>query len=196
MRFTTTLLALAALAATAEADVRELPAGEYGLDETHAYITFSYSHLGFSNPHIGFNRFDATLDLNPGDLAQSELDVTIDAASIDSRVAEFDEHLNGGDYFDTAAFPEIRFESTRVSGDAETGLKVTGDLTIKDTTRPVTLDVTLNKAGNNPISKAPTLGISARGTLKRSEFGLGAYVPAVSDEVAIVIEAEFVRPPS
>ncbi|MEO0997980.1 MAG: YceI family protein, partial [Pseudomonadota bacterium] len=190
--------ALAAVVATAaaQADVRELPPGEYGLDDTHAYITFSYSHLGFSNPHVGFNRFDAALNLNPDDLTQSGLEVTIDAASIDSRVAEFDEHLNGGDYFDTAAFPEIRFESTRVSGDAETGLKVTGDLTIKDTTRPVTLDVTLNKAGNNPISKAPTLGFSARGSLKRSEFGLGAYAPAVSDEVDIIIEAEFVQPPS
>lgn len=172
------------------ADLSDVPSGKYALDSTHGYITFTYSHLGFSNPRVGFNSFDTVLDLDTGSPENSTVEVTIDAASIDSRVAEFNEHLNGADFFNTAEYPTITFKSTRVTATGDNTFDVTGDLTILGTTKPVTLATTINKAGNHPLRNVPTVGVSASTKLLRSEWGLGAYVPAVSDEVELSIEVE------
>ncbi len=181
---------LLALPFTATADLSEVPSGKYTLDSSHGYITFTYSHLGFSNPRVGFNRFDTTLELDSSKPTNSTIAVTIDASSIDSRVAEFNEHLNGPDFFNTAEYPTITFNSTRVEATGENTFDVTGDLTILGTTKPVTLAATINKAANHPMQDVPTVGVSAATKLVRSEWGLGAYVPAVSDEVQLSIEVE------
>ena len=182
--------ALIAMPLSVSADLSDVPSGKYALDSTHGYITFTYSHLGFSNPRIGFNSFDTVLDLDTGSPENSTVEVTIDAASIDSRVAEFNEHLNGADFFNTAEYPTITFKSTRVTVTGDNTFDVTGDLTILGTTKPVTLATTINKAGNHPLRNVPTVGVSASTKLMRSEWGLGAYVPAVSDEVELSIEVE------
>ena len=174
----------------ASADLSGAPSGEYTLDSSHGYITFTYSHLGFSNPRVGFNRFDTVLTLDSSEPANSTVEVTIDATSIDSRVAEFNEHLNGADFFNTAEYPTITFRSTKVVPTGESTFDVTGDLTILGTTKPVTLVTTINKAANHPMLDVPTVGVSATTKLMRSEWGLGAYVPAVSDEVELSIEVE------
>ena len=181
---------LLALPFTAAADLSEVPSGNYTLDSSHGYITFTYSHLGFSNPRVGFNNFDVELELDSGDPTNSTVEVTIDASSIDSRVAEFNEHLIGADFFNTAEFPTITFKSTKVEPTGESTFDVTGDLTILGTTKPVTLATTINKAANHPMRNVPTVGVSASTKLMRSEWGLGAYVPAVSDEVELSIEVE------
>ena len=167
-----------------------MPSGRYALDKTHGYITFTYSHLGFSRPHVGFDRFDTTLELDSTDLTESVIEVSIDATSINSRVAEFDKHLNGEKFFDTGAHPAITFRSTGVTPTSEKTLDIVGDLTIKGVTRPVTLAATINKAANHPMRKVPTIGVSAEATVSRSAFGLDAYVPAVGDEVKIYLEVE------
>ena len=182
--------ALIAMPLSVSADLSEVPSGKYALDSTHGYITFTYSHLGFSNPRVGFNSFDTVLDLDTGSPENSTVEVTIDAASIDSRVAEFNEHLNGADFFNTAEYPTITFKSTKVTATGDNTFDVTGDLTILGTTKPVTLATTINKAGNHPLRNVPTVGVSASTKLMRSEWGLGAYVPAVSDEVELSIEVE------
>ncbi len=182
--------ALLALPLGVSADLSDVPSGEYTLDSSHGYITFTYSHLGFSNPRVGFNRFDTTLELDSSNPENSVVEVSIDASSIDSRVAEFNEHLNGGDFFNTGEYPTITFKSTKVVTTGENTFDVTGDLTILGTTRPVTLATTINKAGDHPMQNVPTVGVSASATLLRSEWGLGAYVPAVSDEVELSIEVE------
>lgn len=182
--------ALFALPFSVSADLTEVPSGEYTLDSAHGYITFTYNHLGFSNPRVGFNSFDTTLALDSSNPENSVVEVTIDASSIDSRVAEFNEHLNGSDFFNTAEHPSITFKSTKVEATGENTFDVTGDLTILGTTRPVTLATTINGAGNHPMRKVPTVGVSASTKLMRSEWGLGAYVPAVSDEVELSIEVE------
>lgn len=182
--------ALMALPPGVVADLSEVPSGKYLLDDSHGYITFTYSHLGFSNPRVGFNRFDTVLDLDSGKPETSTVEVTIDATSIDSRVAEFDEHLNGADFFNTAEYPTITFRSTSVEATGDDTFNVTGDLTILGKTKPVTLATTINKAGNHPLQNVPTVGVSASTTLMRSEWGLDAYVPAVSDEVELSIEVE------
>ena len=182
--------ALIAMPLSVSADLSDVPSGKYALDSTHGYITFTYSHLGFSNPRVGFNSFDTVLDLDTGSPENSTVEVTIDATSIDSRVAEFNEHLNGADFFNTAEYPTITFKSTKVTATGDNTFDVTGDLTILGTTKPVTLATTINKAGNHPLRNVPTVGVSASTKLMRSEWGLGAYVPAVSDEVELSIEVE------
>jgi len=181
---------LLALPFSVSAELSDVPSGKYTLDSSHGYITFTYSHLGFSNPRVGFNRFDTELELDSSNPENSAVEVTIDASSIDSRVAEFNDHLNGSDFFNTAEYPTITFKSTKVEATGENTFDVTGNLTILGTTKPVTLATTINKAANHPMRNVPTVGLSASAKLMRSEWGLGAYVPAVSDEVELSIEVE------
>ena len=183
-------IALIAMPLSVVAELSEVPSGKYVLDRSHGYISFTYSHLGFSNPRVGFNSFDVLLELDSDHPENSAVDVTIDAVSIDSRVAEFNEHLNGADFFNTAEYPTITFKSTKVQVTGENTFDVTGDLTILGTTKPVTLVTTINKAGNHPLQNVPTVGVSASAKLMRSDWGLDAYVPAVSDEVELSIEVE------
>ena len=188
------LAAGALLAAPAFAqDLSSIPAGTYAVDPTHAYIDFSYNHLGLSNPTLSFDDFDATLELDPEDPTQSTVSVTIDPASVVAGSDIWKEHLTGPDFFDVAENPEITFESTSVSGGGDGAYKVDGDLTIKGETRPVTLNVTINAAMNHPMSGDPVVGLDASGTLLRSDFGMGKFAPNVSDEVALDITAEMVK---
>ncbi len=170
-----------------------VPSGAYTLENTHGYISFSYSHLGFSRPHVGFNTFTVDLDLNSEDPAKSSVKVDIDANSIDSRVAEFDGHLKGDKFFATTANPSINFVSTGIKMNSDTTASITGNLTIKGVTKPVTLEATLNKAAVHPMRKVPTLGLNATAKLKRSDWGLAEYVPMVSDEVDVVISVELIK---
>ena len=179
-----------ALAANAQADISDVPSGEYGLDDHHAYISFTYSHIGYSTPHIGFRNFDANLTLDSENPQNSEIEVVIDTTSIDSRVDEFNGHLRGSNFFDTDNYPQATFKSTSIEGTGEDTFNVTGDLTIKDVTKSVTLEATLNKAAMHPMRKIPAVGFSAETTIMRSDFGLDRAVPAVGDEVTIYITVE------
>ena len=187
---TALLTTFLALAANAQADLSDVPSGEYGLDDHHAYISFTYSHIGYSTPHIGFRNFDANLMLDSENPQNSEIEVVIDTTSIDSRVDEFNGHLRGSNFFDTDNYPQATFKSTRIEGTGEDTFNVTGDLTIKDVTKSVTLEATLNKAAMHPMRKIPAVGFSAETTIMRSDFGLDRAVPAVGDEVTIYITGE------
>lgn len=172
-----------------------VPSGNYILEKTHGYITFSYSHLGFSRPHLSFNAFDATLNLDADAPERSRLRVVVDPNSVDSRVEEFNGRLRGENFFDAAKFPEIVFESTSVEMTSDNTANVMGNLTIKGITRPVVLQTTLNKADMHPMAKVPAMGFSATGKVKRSEFGLGAFLPMVGDDVDMFISVEFLSKP-
>lgn len=171
----------------------KVSAGTYKMDTTHGYVTFSYSHFGLSNPQISFKTVDANITFDPSNPAASAVNVSIAANSIDSDVDIFNDHLNSENWFNTAKFPEITFASTSLTQNADDATKgtLTGDLTVKGITKPVTLDVTLLGAMAHPLSKKDTLGINATTTVLRSEFDLGAYAPAVSDEITITISGEF-----
>ncbi len=179
-----------ALSAPLSATAWDVPSGEYGLDKTHGYITITYSHLGFSNPHVGFDSFEVSLDADADDPENSNIEVLIDAASINSRVEVFNDHLNGENFFDTANHPEITFASTGITSSGENTFDITGDLTIKGITKPVTLNATINKAADHPMRGVPTIGVTAIAQVSRSEWGLAYAVPAVSDEVSIFIDVE------
>lgn len=199
-RFAATVIAAAVLtggAAAAQGEgaaAFEAPSGVYTTDAGHRYITFSYLHQGYSRPVVRWNDWQATLDWNAKDPESSSVSVTIDVASVDSGVEEFDGHLKGGRFFDAENHPKITFESTSLRRTGATTGMMTGDLTIKGVTKPVTLDVQFNKGAYEERASLHKLGFSARASVNRSEFNMGLAVPFVSDQVDIIIETEFVRP--
>ena len=133
------------------------PAGAaetYTFDKGHTEIIFAYNHLGNSTQSGTFNDYDGTIVIDEKDPTKSTVDVTIKAASIDSGVTALDEHLRGGDFFDVEKFPDIRFVSTAVKPISKTQVEITGDLTIKDNTKPVIMVATLNFKGDHPDRKS------------------------------------------
>ena len=168
--------------------------GRYTSDPGHAYITFTYLHQGYSRPYLRWRTWTGTLDWDPANPEASSIEAVIQAASIDSGVDRFDDHLKSADFFDVEAHPQITFRSTSLETTGPAAGRMTGDLTIKGVTKPVTLDVTLNRAADDSFAKGYKLGFSARGVVKRSDFGVDKYVPFVGDEVDVIIEAEFVKP--
>ena len=167
--------------------------GRYELDETHAYLSFSYSHMGLSNPRLHFSAFDAELELDGNNMDRSNVRITVDAASIDSGVADLDDHLRGTDFFDVANHPEITFVSTAYEENSASEGRLTGDLTVMGIAKPVTLDVTINSAAMNRMVRKEMIGVTASGVINRSDFGLTAYDEFVGDELNLDIQVEFAR---
>ncbi len=163
---------------------------EYVMDKDHTHIGMTWNHLGFSDFRARFDDFDGTLVLDAEAPENSRVEVTIPIASINTHVPRLDEHLKSADFFDVAKFPTASFRSTRVDLIGERVARLHGDLTIHDITRPVVLQVRLNKMGEHPLTHKQAVGFSAEGVIKRSEFGLSAYVPLVSDEVHLFISTE------
>jgi polyisoprenoid-binding protein YceI len=189
IRSLTAVTALA-LSLGAHAELGDMPSGAYVLDKAHGYITFTYDHLGFSTPHVGFRSFDVSLDLDSANIENSKIDVLIDATSVDSRVDVFNGHLNGENFFDTENHPEITFTGTNIASTGDDTFDITGDLTIKGITKSVTLNATLQKADMHPMRKVASIGVTADGTLSRSDFGLSRGVPNIGDEVTLHISVE------
>ncbi|MCW5580271.1 MAG: YceI family protein [Luteimonas sp.] len=181
------LLGLALAMSTAAAAAAPV---SYTIDATHTDVIAQWNHLGFSNPTAHFGQVEGTIVYDADNVPASSVEVTLPLSGLNSHVARFDEHLRNADYFDAAQFPAATFRSTRVEAAGEGRLKVAGELTIKGTTRPVVLDVVLNKAGPHPRNNKPTIGFDATATVLRSEFGLGRGAPAISDEVKIRITTE------
>ncbi len=197
------LLAATAVAAIAGALTVDpaTAADSYSLEKIHTEIIFSYDHLGNSRAYGEFRSFDGEVVLDRDDPSQSTMTITIDPTGIDTGVEAFDTHLMSADFFDVETFPEITFVSTAVEPTGDTTARVTGDLTIKDNTHPVVLDVTLNYIGEHQLAEfvpdyagMEVAGFSASGTLNRSAFGLGMMAPMVGDEVELIIETELLRP--
>jgi polyisoprenoid-binding protein YceI len=176
------LLALATFSAQA--------AESYAIDPTHTQVEFTYSHFGFSNITGRFDTVESEFLFDPQDPTQSSVKVTIPMASLSTGVEKLDTHLLSADFFDAEKYPTATFTSTGVTAAGEGRLQVAGDLSIHGVTRPVVLDVTINKIGEHPMAKTPAAGFDARTTIKRSDFGVGNYAPAVSDEVLIEITVE------
>ncbi len=188
------------------AEPTELPAGTYRLDQIHASLIFRVDHIGFSHFVSRFARFDATLEFDPAAPETMSVSATIDPASIETHPPDPDELdfnaiLRSETWFDTATHPEMTFRSTGVTLTGETTADVTGDLTLRGVTHPVTLNVIFNGGYvSHPYDPNSRIGFSASGALLRSDFGMGFGVPpegsrmGVSDEVEFLIEAEFLRP--
>jgi polyisoprenoid-binding protein YceI len=162
----------------------------YKMDPGHTNVLFSWNHFGFSNPTANLGLGEGTIVFDDKDPSKSSVDVTLPLAGLDTHMPALDEHLKKPDFFDADKYPTVTFKSTNVQAVGGNKFKVTGNLTVHGVTKPVVLDATLNKSGEHPMMKVQTVGFDATATLKRSDFGVGAYVPNVSDDIQIHITTE------
>lgn len=187
---TTPALAATVPAATAPTpDLTTAAAGKYAIDPTHTNVIFRVAHLGFSGYMGRFDTIEGSVQLDPKALEKSQLDVTIDAASINTNNGKLEGELRDV-AFEVAKFKTIVFKSTKLTATDATHGTVVGDLTFHGVTKPVTLAVTLNGVGPHPMTKKTAMGFSATGTIKRSEFGVMNWLPMVGDDVQLIIESE------
>ena len=184
---------LAILAVAASMSSAAFAATEtYVIDGTHTFPRFEYSHLGYS---IQVSRFDKTSGKITLDRAAKtgSVDVVIDAKSVNTGYALFNEHIQGEDYFYTEKYPTITFKSSSMKFDGDKLVAVNGDLTVKGVTKPVTLSVTSFHCMPHPMLKKDACGANATTKIKRSEFNAGKNAPYVGDEVTLTIPVEAVK---
>lgn len=194
-----TLFAAALFVATAAGSLIPMSAPafaapvSYKIDPAHTAVAFIVNHIGFSNVIGRFNTVGGDISFDKDAVEKSTVTVTIDAASIDTNHAKRDEHLRSPDFFNAKEFPKLTFKSTKIEKTGDKTGKLHGDLTMLGVTKPVVLDVTFNKDGVSPASKLETAGFSARGTVKRTDFGMKYGAPAVGDDIQLLIEIEAVK---
>jgi polyisoprenoid-binding protein YceI len=185
------------------------PAGEYVSDPNHSSVSFDVQHLGLSFYNLKFRTFDAAVTFDPANIAASKVTATIKPTDIlagypsdyianhpGTKFKSWEDDLaNSTNFLDAGQFPAITFVSTSVEPSGERTAKVTGDLTLKGVTRPITLDVTFaGETASHAFSKVPAIGFSATGAFKRSDFGLDYLAPTiVGDDVAVAIEGDFIQ---
>ncbi len=163
----------------------------YKIDASHTSVVFNYSHAGgLSHMNGKFMNAVGTVTLDEAAPANSKLDVSFDINGINTGVPALDAHLKTADFFDAAQFPTATFKSTKVEVTGKDTAKVTGDFTLHGVTKPVVLDVKLNKITDDK-KKA---GFSATATIKRSDFGVSKLVPMVGDQIDLSIDSEVAQP--
>lgn len=167
-------------------------AEEYELDPTHTSLTWTADHFGFSHPSGKFTALSGRVMLDEQQPENSHVAITIDTASVLTGIPKFDEHLRSADFFDVKQFGSAAFTSDSVVLSGADSAKVAGKLTLHGVTRPVTLDVKLNKIGENPVTRRKTAGFTASTRIRRSDFNMNYALPGVADEVKIHIETEAV----
>ncbi|MBD9526728.1 MULTISPECIES: YceI family protein [Paracoccus] len=166
----------------------------YDFDPSHSQVVFEYGHMGFSNSTGIINGVTGKLMLDAENPANSSVEATIPLAGLKTVSPELDKHLFGADFFNADQGAAVAtFKSTKVELDGEKEAKVTGDFTLNGVTKPVTLEVELNQVAAHPMSGKEVAGFDGETTIKRSEFNLGKFAPAVEDEVEISITIEAVK---
>ncbi len=163
---------------------------DYTIDPTHTATVFTWNHFGFSTPSANFSDIQGTISVDNAKPANSAVNVTIPLSSLNTNVKALDEHLKNADFFDAEKYPNITFKSTKVQAVGNNKYKITGNLTVKNVTKPIVLDAVLNKQGVHPMTKAESIGFNATTSFDRSAFGVGAYVPNVGDKITVNITTE------
>lgn len=167
------------------------------LDPSHSSVEFSAKHMMFTTVKGRFGEVEGTVEINGDSPESAEVRATMKAASIDTRSEQRDGHLRSPDFLDVENFPEVTFKSTKIAGNKDQ-FTITGDLTIRSTTKPVTLDVTYEGTGIDPWG-GERLGFSASAKIDRREFGLTwnqaleAGGVLVSNDIKLHIDAQLVR---
>jgi len=183
-------LSLTALAFAAATATSTLAAPvTYAVDSTHTYPRFSYSHFGYSTQLSTFGKTTGKVVLD-AEAKTASVEIVIDTKSVNTNFVDFNEHIQGEDFLDTAKFPTATFKSTKVVFAGDKPQSIEGLLTIKGVTKPVTLTVTSFQAMPHPMMKKPALGANAYTVIKRSEFNAGKYAPYVGDDVRIDVALE------
>lgn len=166
---------------------------EWHSDPAHSEIGFSITHLGISDVSGTFNDFKATINSDKPDFSDAVVEATINVASINTRVDARDQHLRSADFFEVEKYPTITFKSTNIKKAGNDKYKLIGNLTVKDITKPVTLDLTYRGTAENPAAKKTAAGFKLTGTIKRTDFGIGSSFPValLGDNITISINTEF-----
>lgn len=178
------------------AATESLPAATYSIDPAHTNVGFRIRHMGIAFVEGEFDTFEGTLSYDPENVAATRAEVTVQTASIDTDVQQRDDHLRSADFFEVEAYPTMTFTSTGVQPTGQNTFRLTGDLTIKGTTKEVVFDVTA--AGPIPIEGGQRVGFHATATIDRRDFGitwgseLPGGIPAVGHQVQIVLDVEAV----
>lgn len=180
--------------------------GDYTLDANHSTVTVRARRFGISDYTLRFNRLSGTLQFNAEDPTQSSVQAAVDVTSLDTPYTgdrDFDSELQNSSWLDSAGFPQATFTSTGVESTGANTAQVTGNLTLRGVSHPITFDVTYYGSHSpHPVGmQLSSIGFSARGTLQRSQFGVNEMQPSsagaedgVSDDVEIIIDALFSRP--
>ena len=171
-------------------DPARVTSGTYKVDPGHTQVLFTLNHLGFTEYTGQFTQPTGTLVLDRANPARDQLDVSFAIAKVSTTVPALDAHLQKEEFFDAQKFPNGRFVSTRVALTGNTAT-ITGNLTLKGVTHPVTLNARFIGAGVNPLSKKQTIGFQATTTIQRSQWGVSYGLPVVSDKVDLTINAAF-----
>lgn len=167
---------------------------QYDFDPSHSQVVFEYNHLGFSNSTGIINGVTGKLMLDAENPANSSVEATIPLSGLHTIAPELDEHFFGKDFLNADKSGAVAtFKSTKVEPEDDDEARVTGDFTLNGITKQIVLDVDLNKLGAHPMSGKESVGFDAETEIKRSEFNLGRFAPAVGDEVEITITIEAVK---
>ncbi|HCJ51581.1 MAG: polyisoprenoid-binding protein [Gallionellales bacterium CG03_land_8_20_14_0_80_55_15] len=164
----------------------------YILDTHHTKPRFEYNHMGFSTQVSRFDTVTGKITLDRAAHTGS-VEVSIDATSVNTGYPLFNGHIQGEDFFDTAKYPTLTYQSSKLKFEGDKLVGVEGNLTIKGITRPVTLNVTSFMCMPHPMLKKDACGANATAQIKRSDFNMGKYAPLVSDEVTLSIPVESLK---
>jgi polyisoprenoid-binding protein YceI len=156
-------------------------------------VHFKVDHFGFSNLVGRFNEFAATLDFDPENPSATKLHAIMRTASVDFNNTNLEETICGNRWLNTETFPEATYTTVSTKQVGDSVLQFTGQLTLLGVSRPVELEVVFNGGANNFLTRRYTLGFAATGILKRSDFGMDSFIPAIGDDIYLDINAEFQR---
>jgi polyisoprenoid-binding protein YceI len=166
-----------------------IAADSYTIDPRHTFPGFEISHLGFSIQRGRFNRTSGKVILAP-ESASGSIQITIDTVSISTGLADLEKHLRSDDFLDAERYPLITFTSDKLSFNKDQLIAVDGKLSLHGITKPVHLTIDHFHCGMNMIAMKNICGANATTIIKRSDFGIDKYAPALADEVKIVLQVE------
>jgi polyisoprenoid-binding protein YceI len=177
-----------------EKDPTKISGGAYVVEPNHTRVMFAVSHKGFTTWYGQFTKASGTLNLDTKNPAASTFDIIVPTETVSTTNEKLDGELRSKVWMDAAAYPTIEFKSGSVKTTGPTTADVTGDFTFHGVTKPLTLHVKFNAAGDDPQDKMYVAGFEVSGDLKRSEWGFKTGVPLLGDDVHLIISAAFKKP--
>ena len=167
-------------------------ADSYTIDSRHTYPVFEVNHLGFSTQRGRFNKSAGKIVVDTAAKSGS-VDLTIETASIDMGLEKWDEHMRSPDFFDAAKHPTMTFKSSKLKFDGDKIVGADGDFTLLGVTKPMSLALSGFRCGEHPMLKKTVCGLDASATIKRSDFGMKYGVPAIGDDVKLIVPVEAIK---
>lgn len=169
-----------------------MAADSYTIDPPHTFPRFMINHLGFSTMQGRFDKTSGKVTLDRA-AKQGSIDITIDANSISTGFSKRDDHLRSPDFFNVAEFPSITFKSNSIKFNGDKPSSATGELSMAGVTKPVTFTIDEFNCGKNPMNQKDECGAAASAQIKRSDFGIKFGLPAIGDDVKLVLEVEAIK---